>query len=848
MALRYTRSSTETQKKRSYVRRMAILHGFLLMCLLIVVARLIDLQIIRSAEFAEAAAARHKSKGEIELQARRGEILALNSKSEETSILATNTTLDLVYVDPLSVDDPQKIAETLADVLVTQQIHDVCSKGGDDCPRELQVYYANAFDPLALVRKVRAQSGTFLEPLSSYAIDPEHNPLPIPLLSQVRAEFAIDIKNRIGEKRVTFVPLKYGATKPELNQVGGLNITGIHVDVRQNLIYADPEEITASRRTIARAIGAILLTDPIVLEDQLQQRDLRYVPIMRKVPPSVSLRIKELQLASIKDVSAKRAQAATRKDAEAILDPLRGIALIPEHWRHYPDPTIASQVIGFLNTNQEAQYGIERTYDSMLRGHAGRISSLTDRDGGQILTSDQTIENPEDGDSVVLTIDPFIQKEVEADIAAAVESTKSDAGQVIVVDPNTGRILAMANAPLFNRNNYSGVYEKEPVLINPESEKDIAVEIYDPKTNLRVFNGFLPDVFSQDGRQKLSEGLRKTLDDLEVLYDLHDLARYFVYKGQTIRYEVFPSDMPGVWLRYRNGVGVGAYLNRVVQEIYEPGSVMKPITMAIAIDQGEVVPEDTYDDNGTVKKDEYEIDNNDHLHYGHVNMTNCLEFSINTCMTSVSDKLGNKLFHHALERFGFGRITGIELEDEITGELAPWRRWSNVQLATTAFGQGIAATPLQMVMALSALANGGKLMHPHIVDRVIKNDGTVEETQPQMIDQVLTKDSSDTITAMLVSSVEHGFAKKGQVYGYRVAGKTGTSQIAGPGGRYETGTGSTVASFFGYPVTNPRFLVLIKLDRPKVNAARHGATAAAPVFKQIATFLFKYYGIPPDYN
>lgn len=847
MAIRYTRTSTETQKKRSYVRRMAIVHGALLVCVLVVVARLIDLQIIRSSEFTQAAAARHKSKGEVELQARRGEIYGLNSKSGDTSILATNTTLDLVYVDPLSVDDPVKIAETLADVLVTQHMHEACMAGYDECPRELQKYYPNAFDPLVLVRKVRSFSGHILEPLDSYVVDLQKNPLPMPLLSQVRAEFAIDIKNRIAQKRLTFVPLKYGATKTQLTKVGDLRIEGIYADVRLNLIYANPEEITQSRRTIARAIAPILGADAVITEDQLQQRDLRYVPIMRRVPPHVALRLKEMQLASLKETSARRAAATTRAEFDAILDPLRGIALIPEHWRHYPDPTIASQVIGFLNANREAQYGVERTFDTQLKGRAGKISSVTDREGGQIVTSDQMIEDPTDGDNIVLTIDPFIQKEVEGIADEAVRRTRATAVQIIVVEPTTGRILAMVNAPLFNRNAYSGVYETEPMVLTPEDEQEIAVEIYDPESNVRVFNGFLSDVFSTAGREKLSDTLRAELDLLETEYDLHDLARYFVYQGQTIRIEVFPTDMPGVWLKYKNNIGVGAYLNRAIQEIYEPGSVMKPITMAIALDQGEVLPSDTYDDVGPVEKDEYEIDNNDFLHYGRVTMTNCLEFSINTCMTDVSDKLGNKLFHHMLERFGFGRITGIELDDETTGELAPWRRWSDVQLATTSFGQGIAATPIQMVAALSVLANGGKLMQMHIVDRIIRTDGTVDVVEPQMIDRVLTEDTSETITAMLVSSVDRGFAKNGKVEGYRIAGKTGTSQIAGPGGRYETGTGSTVASFFGYaPVHQPRFLVLVKIDRPQYSAARHGATAAAPVFKSVAAFLLKYYGIPPD--
>ncbi|MDD4319763.1 MAG: penicillin-binding transpeptidase domain-containing protein, partial [Candidatus Peribacteraceae bacterium] len=301
----------------------------------------------------------------------------------------------------------------------------------------------------------------------------------------------------------------------------------------------------------------------------------------------------------------------------------------------------------------------------------------------------------------------------------------------------------------------------------------------------------------------------------------------------------------GLWLKYRNTVGVGAYLNRSVQEIYEPGSVLKPVIMAIALDQGEVTPSETYDDLGAVEVDEYKIDNNDKKHYGKVTMTQCLEYSINTCMMHISFKLGPKLLYRALERFGFGRITSIELEDELPGEIRPWREWSRTLLATTAFGQGLSATPLQVITAWGALANGGKLLRPTIIDGVVHADGTTEKAPAREAEQVITKESSETITAMLVSSVNVGFAKSGKVPGYRIAGKTGTSQIAGPGGKYTTGTGSTFATFAGYaPVNDPKFVILVKLDRPK--SGTHGATTAGPVFKDIASFLFKYYGIPPD--
>jgi len=833
---------TESQRTRSIKQRMLIVHIFLLLCGLVIIARLLELQLLRGGEFYALAQAQHF--GGVVLPARRGEILSQSSKTDATSILATNTTLDLLYVDPLITDEPTFIAEKLADLLVTPEFHAVCSVGSPSCPRELVEFYAAAFDPNTRIQELL--STTLLEPL------PENLPPPpasaLPAITEVRRLFARSIEKRIEEKRVTFVPLVYGANKVQMKTVEDLGISGIIVNHTNRLISANPEQISQNRLPeIARMLSEPLSLDRAVLSNLLRSRPLRYVSVMRRLPPSLSARVREFQISSLQETLARKKAAATAEAAEQILDPLRCLALLPEHWRFYPDGTIGSHVVGFLNPSQEAQYGIERTFDPQLRGQEGLISTVSDPSGGQILTADQRIVDPKDGDTIVLTIDRAIQKEVESIMERAVKNSDSDSGQAIVMDPATGRILAMVNAPLFDSNNYGTVYEKEPIVFQEEQRKKIVVEIYHPDTRAFVLKGYIDDVFTPDGRAALSPEKQKQLTDIEQLYNLQDIVRYYSYLGETTRIEIFPTDRPDVWLKYKNGIGVGAYLNRAVQAVYEPGSVAKPVTMAVAIDQGEVTPSDIYDDNGPVKVDEYTIQNALFKYYGKVTMTNCLEFSINTCMTSVSMKLGRKLFYRALDRFGFGHITGVELEDELPGELPPWRNWSNALLATAAYGQGISATPLQMVTAFAALANSGKLMKPVIIDRIIHPDGSVERTQPKVMDQVITPETSATITAMLVSSVTNGYAKSAKVPGYRIAGKTGTSQVAGPGGKYETGTGSVITSFAGYaPANEPRFVVLVKFDRPKAHGSELGVQSAAPVFKDIATFMFKYYGLPPD--
>ncbi len=818
---------------------MVLVHGFLGLCLLVVLARLIELQLLRGEEFRALARSQHF--GGVVLPAKRGEVLATNSKTGETSLLATNTTLDMVYVDPLVTENPTLVAETLADVLLTEDVDEFCRAGKQECPVELVPYYEAAFDPLL---RLQMTTGAILEPLPT-------SPLPIdqadlPDLTEARRQFARDIEERIKEKNVRFVPLMYGATIVQLAAVEALAITGVTVVHDTRLIYADPEVIDQSSLSgISRSLAEELDLDPSVLRNRLRSRPLRYVAILHKLSPDVSSRIRQVKAASQALTAEKRTQAPTREAAQNIQDPLRSIALLPEHWRYYPDGTIGSHVVGFLNATQEPQYGIERTFDPQLRGQEGLISAVSDREGGQIITGSQTIVDPKDGDTVVLTIDRFVQKELETLMQKAIEEYDARSGQGIVMDPKTGRIIAMVNAPIFDGNNYGNVYAKEPIILDTQKQREIVLEIYHPIKNEFVLRGYADQVLTASGRSLLSDEKRAELEEIESLYPLKDVARYYLYIGENDRREIFPTDRPDVWLKFTNNIGVGAYLNRNIQEIYEPGSVFKSITTAIALDQGEVVPGDIYEDLAPVKVDEFTIKNALNIYYGRVTMTNCIEFSINTCMTSVSGKLGRKLFERMIQRFGFGKITGIELEDELPGEVQPWMQWSSALLATASYGQGVSATPLQMITAYTPLANGGKLMKPTIIDRIIHADGTVDVTKPIVMDQVIRPQTAETITAMLTSSVNVGYAKVAKVPGYRIAGKTGTSQVAGPGGKYEVGTGSTIATFAGYaPIDDPKFLILIKFDRPRRD--EFGSRTAGPVFRDMAAFLFKYYGIPPD--
>lgn len=822
-----------------------ILHGVLLACALMIVGRLIELQVVKGQEYHDQA--QDQQYGGVVLSAKRGEILGKSSKTGEASIFATNTTLDLAYVDPLIIPrDHALIADELAEILVTKEFDNLCRAGRSECPKELVPFYVAAFDPMADFTKTEISfgSGSSVLFLTGSTVNPRS---PIPDLTEIKRQFARRVEDKIRKRTVTFVPLLYSATKTQVAQVEKLAIRGIYINYTDRLIYGNPDEVDQSRLTaVSRQLSLVLKMDPAIIKTRLLQRPLRYVPVMNRLPAELSRKIKELKerYAETARTEAQKRSPDKKVNYYEIDDPFRAVALIPEHWRYYPDTTIGSHVVGFINTLGEPQYGVERAYESLLRGQEGLIASVSDPFGGQIISSEQKFVDPRDGATVVLTIDRFVQNYVEKALAAMVKNVDAESGQVIVMDPWTGRIIALANAPLFDSNLYATVYEKEPFWLPPEEEAKIVVEIFSPLDNSRVLKAYITDI-TPEGRKGLTEETQQNLIDLERDWDLEDITRYYLYIGENNRREIFPTEEKGVWLKYKNNIGVGSYVNRTVQELYEPGSVMKPITMAVALDQGEVTPLDIYHDTGAVKVDVFTIKNALNKYYGRVTMVDCLDFSINTCMTSVSLKLGRKLFHSALDRFGFGRVTGIELDSELPGELRPWREWSEALVMTTAYGQGITVTPLQMVTAFSALANGGKLMKPTIIDEVRYEDGTVDEKLPVVVDQVIKPETSETITSILAHGAEVGFAKAGKVPGYRIAGKTGTSQIAGPGGKYETGTGSTIASYAGYaPIEKPKFVILVKLDRPRKDD--FGSLSAAPLFKDIAAFLFEYYGIPPD--
>lgn len=293
--------------------------------------------------------------------------------------------------------------------------------------------------------------------------------------------------------------------------------------------------------------------------------------------------------------------------------------------------------------------------------------------------------------------------------------------------------------------------------------------------------------------------------------------------------------------KYSEVSDISVFNNPAIFDQYEPGSTFKSITAAIALDLDKIKPETTYDDDGEVKIGQYTIRNSDLKAHGKTTMTQVLEGSYNTGAIFMSKLAGKENFQTYVKNFGFGELTGVELNTEVKGDISSLEKKGEIYTATASFGQGIAVTPIQMITAYAALANGGKLPKPYIVDKIIKNKKEVIKTQPQIVRQVISERASALISAMLVSVVEKSYAKKIDVKGYYIAGKTGTAQVS-ENGVYGN---KTIHSFISFaPIENPQFVVLVKIDYPQ--KGRFAESTAVPVSGKILEFLINYYGIKPN--
>jgi cell division protein FtsI/penicillin-binding protein 2 len=419
--------------------------------------------------------------------------------------------------------------------------------------------------------------------------------------------------------------------------------------------------------------------------------------------------------------------------------PYDGLQIDPLPRRIYPQGELACHVLGYTDFDGIGGSGLEGYYQRELAGEAASATINISP-----LTMQQSVIARE-GSDLVLTIDRTVQRTAEESLARAISEYGAAGGTIIVMDPRTGAVLAMASYPC-----------------------------YDP---------------------------------------------YRFYEANE-----------------------GLLLNPAVSKMYEPGSVMKLITMAAALDSGTVTPGTTYYDSGVVELGGYPMYNWDRSAPGTTDMTTLLARSLNVGAATIASWMGPDTFYNYMGRFGFGRPTGIDLMAEARGimPLPGAADWTETNIGTNAFGQGLAVTPLQMISSVSALANDGYLMQPYIVQE-IHSGGKVFVHEPTVLSRPITEHAAHQVTAMAVTAVRQEVLDA-QIEGYTVAGKTGTAQIA-ENGIYLPD--DTIGSFIGwFPADNPEVLVLVKLDRP--SSSPWGSQTAAPTFSQMASELVVLLDIPPD--
>jgi cell division protein FtsI (penicillin-binding protein 3) len=493
-------------------------------------------------------------------------------------------------------------------------------------------------------------------------------------------------------------------------------------DVTQNQVYAFPGQIKDARKT-ANLVAPVLRLSFTRLMD-LFTGDNPSLLLASNVPKSVSQKIIDLSLP--------------------------GIVLGPQIKRYYPQETVASQVLGYVDTYNKGQYGLEQYYNSFLSGQAGVRSVLRDTAGHNIQVG-STSSPSHNGGNLQLTLDRTVQGLVEDELQKAIKLHRADGGTIIVMDPNSGAILGMASAPGFDPNSYSSV---------------------------------------------------------------------------------------------RN---TSLFINPAVQSQYEPGSTFKIITMAAGLDTHTITPLSSFNDTGSYRvTSDYTVHNWNMSGFGIENMTQVLQHSANVGAAWVAGQLNTDRFYRYVKAFQFGRPTGIDLAGEAPGTLPlPGDKiWTIDNLFANAYGQGLAVTPIQMIRAVSAVANGGVLVKPHLV-KSMESNGLTQVIQPVSLGRVISRRTAHTLTNMLVHSAVGGEAAKALIKGYNIAAKTGTANIPSPTGGYVPG--ATIASIVGYaPAFHPRFAALIILRHPRDTL--YGSIAAAPVMHDLFGELFMHYNIPPITN
>lgn len=508
------------------------------------------------------------------------------------------------------------------------------------------------------------------------------------------------------------------------------------------LLHANPSQVEESAKSIAETLAPIFVEQPQEaspeaqamykqylsnetnrITELLSDREMVWVPIKSKLTTGVKNNIAEMNIL--------------------------GLNMERQEARFYPEGSAAAHLLGFVGKddagNDKGYFGLEGYYQLSLAGKPGFRVREANALGAPILVGSGREMSASEGVNLVTTIDKTVQLLAEKELNKGIEKYGAKAGTVIIMNPKTGGIMAMASAPS-----------------------------YDPE-------------------------------------------KYYNYNDELFR-------------------------NPSIADSFEPGSIFKPIVMAAGIDAGVVEPSSVCDIcSSAYKIDKYFIRTWNNEYHANSTMTDVLKHSDNVGMVYVGNKLGIDKLHQYLVDFGFGSQTGIDLQGEMTPVLRSRESWSVVDLATAAFGQGVAATPIQIVRAIGALANEGKILVPKVV-AALSLDGWNEELPVVEGRQIISKETAEKIVGMMEVAAEDGEAKWAIPKGFRIAGKTGTAQIPVEGHYDED---KTIASFVGFaPANDPKFVMLVTLREPE--SSQWASETAAPLWFGIAKELFRHLNIRPE--
>ncbi|MCK9271958.1 penicillin-binding protein 2 [Candidatus Gracilibacteria bacterium] len=616
----------------------------------------------------------------------------------------------------------------------------------------------------------------------------------------LKSKIKEEVNLRVNKKYLDSVLIKTNLSQDEMNRINFLHIDGLYFVI--NNLYADPTKIMDEAKT-SEEISKIITMEKSDIAEILKKRQVRYVKILTKLDLQLKDKVDE-RILNEKNAISK----GLLTEENAIF---KFIILDPHPTRFYPEKNLASQIIGFVNNNIEGRYGIEGYFNEELKGQEGLKTTKKDISGKAIGLDETPEKKLINGADIKLTIDRNVQKEVSKILEKGIKEFRANKGSVVIMDPKTGAITAMVNYPDFDPNDFSSVFELEKVSY---------AKYPNPGFDLLGMPLFVED---------------------------STLGNDFIYNSKKIKLrqatENEASNPAIPKYKYKNNFGPGVYVNDTIGSLYEPGSVFKAFTTSIGIDTGDIKPSDMYTDRGFVEIDNFKISNVSKECIGYHPYSHALDWSCNVGMIDIIKKIGASLFYKYVLDFGFGQKTNITLEGEVFGKIDPYEKWSKAKLFTQSFGQGITATVLQMATAYSVLANGGIYMQPYIVDTITLPNGQVIKNSPTPLRRVIKEETSRQIIAMLTEGANIGFAKKGGVEGYDMAGKTGTSQIASKGKYEQGGAGHTITSYGGFgPSSNPKFVMIVKIDRPR--SAEYSETTSSAIYSKIAKYLLNYYSIP----